>query len=514
MLHGIFQGGAATFLLGDDMANWTTRQDLSPELPQVFGNVDYIREEALLRRIDGMLRSSGLETDFIEQAVAAANRAAGREISGAGLDQVVTHASRALRCTLLRTLKGETHRELSKLIAGMPLYQWFCRVSRFPLVRAPSKSTLQRYEQDTPMEWVQRINAGLAQLATGTKARQALRLRQPLDVDSFFMDTTCVELNIHFPTDWVLLRDVVRTSIKAIRLIRRHGLTCRMSAPETFMRAMNRHCIAMSQCRRQADSRRQRKRILRAMKSLVGVVRRHARRYSRALSDRRSETDLTENEAQRIIQRLDKVEANLPGALKQAHERIIGERPVANGEKILSLYEPDVHVVVRGKAGGEVEFGNTLLLCEQRQGLIVTHELFREQAPADVRLTERVAQRLEHLFPAVFHGAVKPALVGDRGFHSRRNARILAVDFFNAVAAKAPAEFQRQCQDRRFVKFQRRRSQTEARVSIVTRCFIGDPLRNKGFLSQQLHVEWAVLAHNFWVLARLPMVKRRRKRAA
>ena len=249
------------------------------------------------------------------------------------------------------------------------------------------------------------------------------------------------------------------------------------------------------------------------MKSLVGVVRSHARRYRRALSERRLETDLTEKEAQRILDRLDGVEANLPKALKQAHERIIGGRPVASKDKILSLYEPNVHVVVRGKAGGEVEFGNTLLLCEQNQGLIVTHDLFREQAPADARLTEQVAQRLEHLFPAAFHGAVKPALAGDRGFHSRRNARILAVDFFNAVAAKAPAELRRQYRSRRFENAQRRRSQTEARVSIVTRCFIGDPLRNKGFASQQLRVEWAVLAHNFWVLARLPAVKKRRRAA-
>ncbi|MBE7499012.1 MAG: hypothetical protein HS113_01620 [Verrucomicrobiales bacterium] len=60
--------------------------------------------------------------------------------------------------------------------------------------------------------------------------------------------------------------------------------------------------------------------------------------------------------------------AQLPQAVKQAHERIIGERPVANAGKILSLYEGDLHVIVRGKAGAAVEFGNTLFLAEQRKG--------------------------------------------------------------------------------------------------------------------------------------------------
>jgi hypothetical protein len=56
----------------------------------------------------------------------------------------------------------------------------------------------------------------------------------------------------------------------------------------------------------------------------------------------------------------------LPRAQKQAHERIIGERKVANAEKILSLYEPDIQVLVRGNAGAEVEFGNKLLLAACR----------------------------------------------------------------------------------------------------------------------------------------------------
>ena len=61
----------------------------------------------------------------------------------------------------------------------------------------------------------------------------------------------------------------------------------------------------------------------------------------------------------------------LPAVVHQAHERIIGERPVANAEKVLSLYEPDTAVVTRGKAGAQVEFGYSLFVVEQRDGLIV-----------------------------------------------------------------------------------------------------------------------------------------------
>jgi IS5 family transposase len=70
------------------------------------------------------------------------------------------------------------------------------------------------------------------------------------------------------------------------------------------------------------------------------------------------QTEWTEKQAQVVIRRIDNVLKKLPAAIEQAHERIIGGRRVANSEKVLSLYEEDAHVLVRGKAGAEVEFGN------------------------------------------------------------------------------------------------------------------------------------------------------------
>ena len=83
-----------------------------------------------------------------------------------------------------------------------------------------------------------------------------------------------------------------------------------------------------------------------------------------------------------MIDRIDGVLALLPQAEKQAHERIIGERQVANGEKVVSLYETDTQIIVRGKAGAEVEFCNILRLVETPQGLIVELNLFKHSACA------------------------------------------------------------------------------------------------------------------------------------
>ena len=55
-----------------------------------------------------------------------------------------------------------------------------------------------------------------------------------------------------------------------------------------------------------------------------------------------------------------------------------------------------------------------------------------------------------------------------------------------------------------FVELQRRRSQTEARISIFKNNFLGAPLKSKGYTNQNLEVAWSVLTHNLWVIARAP----------
>ena len=62
-----------------------------------------------------------------------------------------------------------------------------------------------------------------------------------------------------------------------------------------------------------------------------------------------------------------RVLAQLPAAVRQAHERLIGGRKQPNKDKILSLYEPDIQVIVRGKSGAEVEFGNNLWVLARLQ---------------------------------------------------------------------------------------------------------------------------------------------------
>jgi len=472
---------------------------LCPALPVVLGNGDYQAFADRLHRIDQLLIWSGVEKSFVEQCLACYDQQFPAATTKARARHQ-RHSYRALRCNVLRGLLGEDYRGMSRRLAECPLFRGFCGLEELAAVRVPGKSTLQDYAHWLPVETLRPIIEQLIRAAQQPPGASRLELAHALELDTVWLDTTCLKTNLHFPVDWVLLGDAVRTLMKATRLIRAHGLKQRMAAPEGFLKAMNRLSLQMTHARRTPDSQKQRKKILRLMKQQIKVVAGHARRHRALLDQAWAQTDWTRPQAEQVLRRMDGVLTLLPQAQKQAHERIIGERRVANADKVLSLYETDTRVIVRGKAGGEVEFGNTRLLAEQRDGVIVDWQLQRDSAPADAR---QVAESVARMETAYGSGTLR-ALGADRGFSSAANQTLLqAKGIYDGICPKPPARLKERMTEAQFVHLQRRRSQTEGRIAIFKNGFLGRPLRAKGFEHRAMAVTWQMLTHNLRVLARL-----------
>ena len=239
--------------------------------------MDYQTFRQRLEQIDARLRDSGAERDFVQRALDGRQPASAQQMTAVEQGKFQQRSRRALRCTLLRTLLQEDYRGFSCQLAGNPLYQWFCQVDAVDQVRVPSKSEVQRFAHWLPAPEMRAVIESLLRGALQTPDK--LGLQEALDLEEYFLDSTCLQANVHFPTDWVLLRDGVRTLMKATLLIRRAGLRQRMAAPEEFLRRMNQLRIAMSQPARRAGSKKGRKRVLRQMKKLSGIVRAHAQRH-------------------------------------------------------------------------------------------------------------------------------------------------------------------------------------------------------------------------------------------
>jgi hypothetical protein len=472
-------------------------------LPTIEGNVDYRDFRDQLLRIDSLLVQSGLENQMM-QADLQRWQARQKRISAKAQQRHQRHARRALRCNIARILIQEDYRGFAARLADSPLLQFFCGLGEVDRVVVPGKSTFQRYFGWWPEAEVRPLIQGL--LLQGAQAAEQLGLAEPLDLENAFLDSTCLCANIHYPVDWVLLRDATRTLMGSVRLIRDQGLKHRMEEPETFISRINGLCIKMTHVwhrKDQSESRRLRKQTLRQMDRLLGTVRNHARRYRELLDEHWEQTDWTRPQAEQVLRRMDQVLEQLPKARQQARQRILQGQLVPNEDKILSLYEDDVQVIVRKKAGAEVEFGNTLFLAENPQGAIIDWELFEASAPADAALLPRSVARMQEAY------APGPkALAGDRGFDSELNRFGLEQEkIFNAVCPRSPEQLRKRNRSWKFKRLQRRRAQTEGRIGILKNVFLGGRMRCKGFAHRELTVTWTVLVHNLWVLARLPQAE-------
>jgi hypothetical protein len=467
----------------------------------IKGSKDFRDQRDLFFKIDDIFNHSNLEHRFIELC-ALANADYYEKSSDTAKERFQNHCRLVLRGNIARIITRTSHRAFATRLADSHLLQWFLLIDRIDGVKAYAKSTSDRFAHFAPDEAIDQINTELMQqLASDSNPlTENLQLKQTIDFNNAYIDAFCLKANIHYPVDWVLLRDATRTLMKAINLIRNNGLLNRMSqSPLDFLSEINSLCMQMGNARRTKNAAKLRKKTYRLMKHLMNKISNHAQKHRDLLISRGlTETDLTQNQINQILKRINNILDQLPAAIKQAHERIIAGRKIKTSDKILSLYDSKVEVLSRGKSNAEVEFGNKLFIAELGNGLIIHHNLLEHQ----VSDTKLIKPTLAHITQAKLP---LKALWSDRGFHSKSNTELLEQhNLTDGLCPKDPHQLKvKLTTEPGYKEGLKRRAGTEARVSILSRLFIGNPCKSKTFENRKTALSWAVFAHNLWVIARL-----------
>ncbi len=482
-------------------------------LQEIHGNKEYAEYLEMVESMDKIICATGMDLAF-GKSVVAKNRLEniaspkGKKLKASQIAKLTRTAVTAYRCAVLKLLTGRSFRELSVLIAESLLLQWFCRLDNFNgAPKVPTKSTLQRYEKMFDSDFVGSQVLELNRLALGNDGGQlAGRILNSKDV---FIDGTCVKARMHFPVDWILLKDCAWTVVKAILLARRHGMRHRIKPPEKFLSGLNALCMSIASLSKNRKKVVEKKREFRKLKSLCKVIAAHGERYLSLLRNDWNTTDLSEVEAKLVADRLDKMLTLLPVAMKQAHSRMITGKQIPNDDKLLSVYHENVNVINRGKASGNVEFGNALFIAEQSDGLILDWKLYEGNVkdPAGTKDSiKRLVDECEYDLES---------LTGDRGCQSKTNDKeLLDKGIYNALAPRNPLEFAEKMMDERFKRLQKRRGQTEGRIGILKNTILDGSLYERDFAGKELKMAWAILTHNLWVLARIKAAELKLRNAA
>jgi IS5 family transposase len=407
-------------------------------------------------------------------------------------------AQQTLRSLTLMRVKNWDYRELRERIAdGYTLR----RFTDFHSQSVPQHDAFNRaFNRLTPAT-LQAVNDAVVRAAVTLGLEDGKKLRA---------DSTVVETDIHHPTDNTLLWDSVRVVTRLVERLRKllppgiGGFTNRTRSARRRMQEIQR-MTSKQRGHRQVDKYRQ----------LIGIA-------EQVVADARGVLQKTKNVRvgwlrEITIQSLRREIEHYCGladrVIDQSRRRVLEGQPVANAQKVFSIFEPHTDLIKRGKILKDIEFGHKVFLAESARGLITQYRVL-DGNPSDQDQVKAALDRHQKTFRR------SPELCSlDRGFFSEKNlvlcqrAGVKMVCVPQCGGKKTP---EREAYENSpvFKKGQRFRAGIEGRISVL---FRGRGMKRclaEGRQRFELLVGAAVLANNLMVIAQLLIQKQKRRRHA
>jgi len=394
-----------------------------------------------------------------------------------------------LRILICQVLEGASLRGIVVRIDDSNFLRRFTRIDNGPMM---DYTTLCKLKNAIREETWKAVNRCLAEYAVQ---------RELIDGDRLRLDTTAVETNVHWPTDSSLLWDVYRALDRLIRLAREidpEAVGSRRLQPRRAKR------LQQKISRKAANKGRSAQQLKPLYMQLIPMVEElfgWARSVRKELATGQRLTSVMDMaRAAAIVQQIDHYIALGKRVVDQARRRVLEGERVPNEEKLFSIFEPHTELLIRGKAGKNVEFGHMIQIQQVDGKFITDYDVF-DKRPVEYELLESVLESHKKLF-----GRYPDELAGDKGYYQN----MAAIDHLQkkvpmvSIAKKGrrtQEETERE-HDALFRLAQRFRAGVEGTISFLKRMLRLACCFNKGWEHFVSTIGQTILAHNLLVLAR------------
>jgi IS5 family transposase len=386
-------------------------------------------------------------------------------------------AEQVLRILLLKQMCGFSYEELEFHLADSTTYRRFCGFGIAD--SSPSRSTLQRNIKAITPETLERIS----QIVTGDAIDERIE-----DAKSARVDSSVVNAAIHEPSDSSLLYDSVRV---LVRLLKR-------AAQRTNVKFKNQRRRAKKRALEIQNARSEDER-LPLYRDLLDVAEAAA---NDALGALESMYDVHGQGAQGeeidgLVRELQYYVAVTRRVIDQARRRVLQGERVPAQEKIVSIFEPHVDIIVKDRR--ETLYGHKVFFSAGKSGLVFDVVIARGN-PADSSMASPMMKRHVELY-----GKAPKQVAFDGGFASRENLeQIKKLGVRDVVFTKSKGlEIGEMAKSPRIFRALRRfRAGIESTISFLKRSFGLDRCDWRTFQSFKAYVWGSVLAANLLTIAR------------
>ena len=383
------------------------------------------------------------------------------------------------RILVLRQLTEWTYDELAFHLADSSTYRAFCRIAA--LAKPPSRSALAAAVERVQPATLAAMNALLVTSATARRVEPARMVR---------MDATVVPAAIHHPTDSTLLWDGVRV---LDRLLLRMNAVAGFTAYHCHRKGAKRRAIEIAHLAPQATARRRA-----AYRDLLNLTEATVSYAACALAHVECLPAASVTPAHGAVR--DAIAALLPlvgQVMDQTERRVFQGEPVPADEKLVSLFEAHVDVIVKDRRA--TYYGHKIFLTTGRSGLILDCAIPKGN-PADSTWTTPLVRRQVALY-----GRAPRQASFDGAFASTANladCKALGVEDVCFAKKRGLAVLDMVRSEWVYDKLRRFRAGIEAGISLLKRVFGLARCVWKGATGFHAYVRTAVVAANLLLLAR------------
>ncbi len=385
-------------------------------------------------------------------------------------------ADQVLRCAIVKTLYGFTYEELAFHTVDSQSLRWFCRIGIGE--EGFKKSALNRNIKAISDNTWEMINRSLLHYAKDEKIEKGRQVRT---------DCTCVESNIHKPTDSSLLYDCVRVLTRQIRQSK-EDLNIKVPGFSNHNRRAKRRMLAIMN----AKNKKQRKAGYTDLLKVAEMVTGYARSALESLIGAVPADKAIEMSG--IIKHY----ADLTGqVIDQTRRRVLLGEKVPCSQKVVSIFETHTDIIVKDRR--ETFYGHKICLTGGASNLILDCCIL-EGNPADSTLAISMLDRQKEIY-----GQYPIKACYDGGFASKTNLEEAKSRKIKDVcfAKKRGLKETDMCRSEYvYHRLRRFRAGIESGISWLKRCMGLARCTWKGWQSFKSYVWSSIVAANLLTLAR------------
>lgn len=385
-------------------------------------------------------------------------------------------ADQVLRFAIVKVLYGYSYQNLAFHTVDSKTLSWFCRIGFGD--KGFKKSALNKNIKAISSTSWEHINTDLLGYAKEEKIEKGRNVR---------IDCTCVESNIHPPTDSTLLWDCVRVLTRLMEQCRDSGMTL----PEfhNHNRVAKRRMLSIHNAKRKKQRKAFYIDLIKATRKVIGYARK-----AKNTIDAQYGGDLLlialSFQIEHYIQLADKV-------VDQSERRVIHGESVPATDKVVSIFESHTDIIIKDRR--DTHYGHKICLTGGVSNLILDC-VIAEGNPADTTLAIPMLDRQKQIYNRY---PLKACF--DGGFASKENLRQAKSRQIKDVcfAKKRGLKEADMCRSKYvYKKLRRFRAGIESGISWLKRSMGLSRCNWKGWRSFKSYVWSSIVAANLLTIAR------------